>query len=164
MTRFGFGDAELGVKVRFVQERDGVPMIGTFPLVEVPTGSATSGLGNGAAQVFLPLWLQKHWGSWQTYGGGGYGINRATGGKDWWYAGWQAQYAFPSVATLGVETYYATSHTQGGTRDLACNVGLVLDLTGHHHVLLSAGRDLLGPVQFQSYVAYQLTFGRHGGL
>ena len=52
-----------------------MPMVGIFPLVEIPTGNSDKGLGNGHTQVFIPLWLQKHWGDFQTYGGGGYWMN-----------------------------------------------------------------------------------------
>jgi len=98
-----------------------------------------------------------------TYGGAGYGVNWAKGGKDGWFAGWQAQYAFPSIATLGAEVTYATSHDRGGQADFAFNVGLILDVTQDHHVLLSAGRDFLGPTGFQGYLAYQWTIGPDDG-
>ncbi len=58
-TNYGFGDIELGVKYRFVQESDRFPMVGTFPLIEVPTGDHKRGLGTGHMRAFFPLWLQK---------------------------------------------------------------------------------------------------------
>ena len=38
--QFGYGDTELGFKYRFIQEDDkgSRPMVGVFPLVELPTG------------------------------------------------------------------------------------------------------------------------------
>ncbi len=159
-TRFGFGDVEVGAKVRLVHEDGPVPTVAIFPMLSIPTGRASNGLGNGAAQLFLPLWIQKRWGAWQTNAGAAYGVNWARDGKDWWFAGWQAQYAFPSVATLGAELFYTTSHDRGGDPDFAFNVGLVLDLADSHHLLLSAGRDFVGPTRFQGYLAYQFTVGR----
>ena len=38
-SAYGYGDTELGIKFRFVQEHSWIPMIGTFPLLEVPTGA-----------------------------------------------------------------------------------------------------------------------------
>jgi hypothetical protein len=90
-TLFGPGDTELGVKYRFIQESEYVPMMATFPLLELPTGSKARGLGIGRAQLYLPLWLQKSWGPWTSYGGGGYWINPGTGNKNHWYAGWLLQ-------------------------------------------------------------------------
>jgi hypothetical protein len=57
-----------------------------FPLVEVPSGDADKGLGNGKTQYFLPVWLQKDFGKWTIYGGGGYWINPGTGNKNWWFS------------------------------------------------------------------------------
>ncbi len=66
----GYGDTEVGVKYRFVEQSEYIPDIGSFPLVEVPTGNAAKGLGNGKAQLYLPVWLQKDIGNWTIYGGG----------------------------------------------------------------------------------------------
>src|SRR5512135_125106 len=58
-TTFGLGDVELGAKLRFVEESERRPQVGTFPLVELPTGDAGRGLGAGHVRAFLPVWLQK---------------------------------------------------------------------------------------------------------
>lgn len=57
-THYGYGDTELGVKFRFLQESDRMPQAAVFPLVEMPTGSAQDGLGSSHVQALLPLWLQ----------------------------------------------------------------------------------------------------------
>ena len=49
-SHFGYGDSEIGIKYRFVHETGLLPMVGVFPLVEIPTGNSTQGLGNGQAQ------------------------------------------------------------------------------------------------------------------
>lgn len=46
-ARVGYGDTELGVKLRFVHEDLWMPQVGTFPLLEVSTGDSTRGLGSG---------------------------------------------------------------------------------------------------------------------
>ncbi len=56
---YGVGDIEFGVKYRFIQETDHLPMVGVFPMLEIPTGDSDRGLGNGQAWWRLPLWLQK---------------------------------------------------------------------------------------------------------
>jgi hypothetical protein len=45
----------------------------------------------------------------------------------------------------------------GGDANLRFNLGFVLDLTEHHHLLFSAGRSVVGDSLFQGYAAYQLT-------
>src|SRR5947208_2934500 len=46
--------------------------VGTFPITILPTGAESRGLGAGHVRQFLPLWVQKSFGDWTTYGGGGY--------------------------------------------------------------------------------------------
>ena len=98
---YGIGDIELGAKYRFVQESGKRPQIGAFPLLELPTGSSRRGLGNGQVWARLPLWLQKSFGPWTTYGGAGYQINRASGMKDSLFAGWLVQRQLSKRITLG---------------------------------------------------------------
>src|SRR5271157_5049838 len=75
-------------KYRFIQETAKCPQIGVFPLLEVPTGNSRLGLGNGQLWARLPLWIQKSYGPWTTYGGVGYQINHAPAMKDSLFAGW----------------------------------------------------------------------------
>lgn len=141
-TAYGAGDVELGAKVRFVEESASMPMAGVFPLVELPTGSESRGLGGGHVRAFIPLWLQKSFAPWMTYGGGGYWINPGAGNRDYWYVGWQLQRHVTEIATVGGEVFYTTPDRASGDGNLAFNVGLVLDFTEHHHVLPSAGRSI----------------------
>ena len=53
---YGLGDIEFGLKYRFIQETDHLPMVGVFPLLEIPTGDSDRGLGNGQA------WWRFHYG------------------------------------------------------------------------------------------------------
>src|SRR6185437_12324806 len=52
----GIGDIESGIKYRFVQESKYVPMIGTFVMIELPSGSYDRGLGVGRTWFKVPLW------------------------------------------------------------------------------------------------------------
>jgi hypothetical protein len=158
-SAYGFGDTELGFKYRFVQEQKWVPQIGTFPFLEVPTGSRSLGLGNGTAQIFLPLWLQKSIGSWTTYGGAGLWFDAAHVKQRWWYFGWLVQRRIFEGFTLGTEIFHQTRREPGTERDTRFNVGGIIDASEEHHILLSAGRGFAGPNLLQCYVAYQLTLG-----
>ncbi|HLZ34669.1 MAG TPA: hypothetical protein VKP13_11665 [Nitrospira sp.] len=70
-TEFGLTDMELGSKIAFVKENKHLPQIGTFTMLEVPTGNADKGLGVGRVWYKLPIWLQKNVGKW-TFDGGRY--------------------------------------------------------------------------------------------
>ena len=160
--QYGYGDTEIGVKYRFMQETKRQPMVGIFPLIEAPTGSASRGLGNGKAQFFLPVWIQKDLGNaWTTYGGGGYWRNPGAGNRDYWFMGWQAQKQVTKQCGLGGEIFHTTPTTMDGSDRTAFNVGVVYDFDYGHHFLLSIGRDFKGPDTGSAYIAYQWTFGPH---
>jgi hypothetical protein len=158
-TTFGLGDIEVGAKYRFVEETGSSPQVGTFPLVELPAGDARRGLGAGHVRAFVPIWLQKSFGKWTTYGGGGYWINPGDGNRNWWYAGWQAQVQVTSFASPGIEVFYQTPSQEGRSAEIHLNVGLILDVGKSHHILLSAGRAIHGCDCDQAYAAYLLAFG-----
>jgi hypothetical protein len=157
-AHYGYGDTELGIKFRFVQETERMPQVGIFPLLEVPTGSEKDNLGNGHTQAFLPLWLQKSWGPWTAYGGGGYGINSGAGNQDWGFVGAVLQKQVLTNVLIGAEVYKQTAQRIGGDNDTGFNIGTVIDFSEQHHLLFSAGRSIDGPTQFQFYLAYQFTF------
>ena len=152
---YGIGDLELGAKYRFVDEALHRPQVGVFPLLEVPIGEAD--VSEGHVQVFVPVWLQKTIGDWSTYGGGGYWFHPGAGNRDWVFVGLQAQRKVSSMLSVGAEIFHGTSPAVGVDASTQFNLGLVFDITEHHHVLASAGSSFDGG--FQSYLAYQLTFG-----
>ena len=152
-AHYGPGDVELGAKYRFVDESEWRPQIGTFPLVLVPTGSEARGLGAGKTQVFVPLWVQKSFGRWTTYGGGG--LHFASGERDG-VAGWLVQRKLLESLTFGVEAFL-TVPLKGGPAEIRLNLGTVIDFTAHHHLLLSGGPAFGSETGGQGYAAYQLT-------
>ncbi len=158
-SQFGYGDTELGAKYRFVEEGDRIPQIGIFPLLEVPTGSASRDLGSGQVQAFVPIWMQKSRGPWTTYGGGGYWVNPGAGNRNYWLFGWLVQREIIEPLSLGVEVFHETPKEEDGPDETDFNAGFVLDISDLQHLLFSAGRSLHGPNRFQSYLAYQLTWG-----
>ncbi len=162
-TKFGYGDTELGVKYRLVEEdeKGWRPMVGVFPLFEAPTGNAHRGLGTGHGHAFLPLWLQKRFGDWTTYGGGGYWINRGGANKNYWFGGWVLQRQVTEQLALGGEIFHQTATVIGGDGQTGFNFGGVYDITDHHHILFSAGRGVQNVSttnELSYYVGYQLTF------
>lgn len=148
-TGYGYGSTEIGVKYRFVRETDIMPQIGIFPLYEIPGG----GVPGGQPELYLPVWAQKTWGQFTSYGGGGYWIDINNGGRDRLFLGLVLQYAFLQNVSAGLEI---NGTTQAGS---GANIGVVIDLDDMNHVLASAGRSITGGGIYQGYIAYQLTFG-----
>ncbi len=161
-SAYGPGDVELGFKYRFLQESRRLPQAGIFPLLELPSGDSDRGLGSGHVQTFIPLWLQKSIGSFTTYGGAGYWINPGAGNKNYWLFGWEAQYDLSDALTLGGEIYHYTPDSVDGGDSTGFNIGGIINIDEHNHILLSAGTDIHGPALFSMYAAYQLTLGPSG--
>ena len=162
-TVTGPDDIELGVKYRFITpgEDDWFPQIGIFPLVEVPAGNAQRGLGAGKMREYLPVWLQKDWGDWTSYGGGGYWINPGAGNQNYWFAGWLLQRQVTKQLALGAEIFHQTADMVGGKGTTGFNVGGIYDFNDNYHFLFSAGRGFQNPAltnQFSYYLAVQNTF------
>jgi hypothetical protein len=156
---FGYGDTEVGAKYRFFEETDWLPQMGVFPLVEIPSGNRERGLGSGHAQVFLPLWVQKSFAPWTTYGGAGYWINPGKGNHNWWFTGWLLQREITENLTLGAEIFHETPSEKDGDSDTRLNLGAIYNFTETYHLLLSAGHTVQGPGGFQGYLAFQITLG-----
>jgi hypothetical protein len=135
---YGLGDTEVGVKHRFIHESETTPQIGIFPIVHVPTGDSDLGLGSGHVQTFLPIWAQKSWGPWTTYGGGGYWFNPGAENKDFWQLGWLVQREINKTLTLGTEIFYFGKDTDDGRDRTGYNIGGIFNLTENHHMLAAA--------------------------
>jgi hypothetical protein len=155
--RYGPGDLELGAKYRFLDEDQAGVQVGTFPVVTLPTGSAARGLGEGGATVLLPIWLQKSWGPWTTYGGIGYRIRAAATDADSWFFGWQGQRQIGMVA-IGAEVYRETESARTLAGATGFNVGAQIDISEQHHLLVSFGAGQ-GPQKLHAYFGWQMTLG-----
>ena len=154
---YGYSNTELGIKYRFIQESDNFPQVGIFPLVEVPTGYRSEGLSNGSAQVYLPVWLQKSWGKFTTYGGAGYWLDYGPGTKNWLFAGWQGQYDLSDLITLGGELYYHSAEAPNSTSGAGFTIGGFFNTNEHNHILWSVGHSFSGESTITAYVGYQYT-------
>lgn len=156
----GLGDAEVGVKYRMVQESEATPMVAIYPTYLFPTGDAQRGLGNGRYQTYLPVWLQKSWGTWTCIAGAGYWINHGPMARNNWFAGWLVQRRVGQQLTVGAELFHRSEQTVGQGESSGFNVGGIFDLSEHHHLLLSIGRGLQNREatnRVSSYLAYQFT-------
>lgn len=157
-TTHGLGDVELGAKYRFVEETDRMPQVGTFPMLELPTGDADRGLGNGRLWARLPIWAQKSWGPWTTYGGVGYAINRAPGARSFPFAGWLLQRDLSRHLTLGGEVFAQGADSADGRSAVLLNGGGYYNFTHGFSLLFSAGRTLQGEPHTVAYVGLYWTW------
>lgn len=157
-TVFGLGDTEFGIKYRFLHETNGWPQIGIFPMAELPTGDADRGLGNGRTWFRLPLWLQKSWEPWTTYGGGGAALNSAPGQRDYPFAGWLLQRDFGPHLTLGGELFAQGQDTDDDRGFAALNFGGSYNVNEHFSLLFSVGHSIAGDDHTLWYFAFYWTW------
>ncbi|MGB8898965.1 MAG: hypothetical protein WCC90_06850 [Methylocella sp.] len=73
----------------------------------------------------MPLWVQKDFGDWTTYGGGGYWINPGPGNKNFWFAGWVLERKITDKLTLGVALFHQTPDAISGVSATGFNFGSV---------------------------------------
>lgn len=154
---FGYGDTELGAKIRFVNDESAKVQLSVYPTVFLPTGDATRELGAGYAQLLLPLWVQKTWGEVTTYAGVGYTFVVGPHDQNQWFFGWAAQVRLASWVSTGGELFVLARDAQ--TISVGANLGVMFDIDETHHILASVGGHYDGAPRPQGYIAYQITFG-----
>jgi hypothetical protein len=157
-TAYGPGDTELGLKYRFIQEQENFPQIGTFPLLEVPTGNSGRGLGNGKTWAKFPLWAQKSWGPWTTYGGGGYAVNPTQGQRNYPFAGWVLQRDLSEQVTLGGEIFTQGKTTDDGEATTFANLGSFYNFSKNVSLLFTVGHSIAGESHLISYLGLYWTW------
>jgi hypothetical protein len=157
-TAYGAGDMELGIKYRFIEEQDNFPQLGVFPMLEVPTGDQGRGLGNGRTWAKFPLWAQKSFGEWKTYGGGGYALNQAPGQHDYFFAGWLLQREITKQLTLGGEIFTQGKTETDGRPATFYNLGGYYNFTEDFSLLFSAGHTIVGERHLLGYLGLYWTW------
>ena len=159
-SHVGYGDTEIGIKYRFIEQSRYIPDAGVFPLVEVPTGNAAKGLGNGKAQVYLPLWLQKDIAHWTIYGGGGYWINPGPDNKNWEFSGLLVQYNFTDALFLGAELFHQTPSAANAPDNTGLHIGGGIPIIKDMQILWSCdvGNGITSYKHFSYYLGLYHTF------
>jgi hypothetical protein len=162
---FGIGDIETGIKYRFVQETKHRPMIGTFVMFELPAGNAERGLGVGKTWYKLPLWVQKSFGPWTTYGGGGETVIAGVPGyRSYPFAGWLLQRDLGKKWTLGTEVFY---HGPEGLATPQTRPATLIDIGGYYkfrdpgfQLLFCYGHTAVGQAENYAYLGLYWTWGK----
>ena len=161
---FGLGDIETGVKYRFIHETEHHPMVGTFVMFEIPTGSPIKGLGVGKPWAKIPLWVQKSFGPWTTYGGGGVTVIKAEGYRNFPFAGWLVQRNFGKKWTVGTEVFY---HGPEGIATPQTRPATMVDVGGYYkfygedkfQLLYCYGHTVVGQRENYAYLGLYWTWG-----
>ena len=167
-SKFGLGDIETGIKFRFIQESKRRPQVGTFVMFELPSGNADRGLGVGSTWYKVPLWAQKSWGPWTTYGGGGETLfdhkAHLAGYQNYPFAGWLVQRDIGKKLTLGTEVFY---HGPEGAATPQFRSSALLDVGGYYkfrdpgfQLLFAYGHTIAGQSENYAYLGLYWTWGK----
>ena len=156
---WGVGNIEFGAKYRFLHQDDFGLDVSAYPQVFLP--HLSSGVGEPHAYVFLPIWMQKDWGDWSSFGGGGCTLGAGSGARDGCIAGWALTRRVLPDLTLGPEIYHSTPDTRGGRASTGIGFGAIYDLSDTYHLLASYGPGIQNAAETDRmtwYAALEFTF------
>lgn len=130
-SRFGLSNIELAAKYRFLQQSQIGWDVAVFPRLFLPS---PSDVGDKAASVLLPIWLQRDLGNdWTTFGGGGCQLY-ADSARDSCMAGWVLTHKFTSNLQLGLELFHQTPAADAPA-STSLGLGAIYDLNETFHLL-----------------------------
>jgi hypothetical protein len=158
-TTLGFGNTELAVKYRFLHQDKFGWDVAVFPRLFLPSGERA--VGERHTSFLLPLWVEKDWDGWSTFGGGGCRINRGAGSQDFCMAGWALVRQVLPKLQLGVELFHQTADTRGGRATTGLGAGARYDLSDNYHLMASIGPGIENAAetnQYSWYAALLFTF------
>ena len=73
------------------------------------------------------------------------------------FAGWEIQYDFSKIVTLGGELCYRTADSPDSKSEVSFNVGGFINFDEHNHLLFSIGRSMAIGGGTSGYLGYQVT-------
>jgi hypothetical protein len=136
----GFGNVELAAKYRFLTQQNFGLDVAVFPRVFLPSGATNVGVQH--ASYLLPLWMQKDWGPWSAFGGGGCEINRGGDSQDFCETGLVVTRQIVPNLQVGLEIFHQTADTKGGLPTTSIGAGFHYDVNDTFHILGYLGRGI----------------------
>jgi hypothetical protein len=161
----GLLDMELGVKLAIIKETKAIPQIGTFTMIEIPTGDSDKGLGVGKVWYRLPLWLQKNEGKWLFDGGAGETVNSQDGFHNFPYGGFLVKREINKKLDLAAEIF---AHGGEGPVTPQAESSTMIDAGGYWHLkgeeamqlLFAYGHSIAGRTENYAYLGLYWTWGK----
>ena len=152
--KWGAGDVAVSVKYRFYHDEAAGVSIAAFPGLTVPT--ASNGMSNAKVTAFLPVWVQKDWGGWSVFGGGGYAVNPGAGNRNYWTGGIALSRQLTSKILIGIEANRQGTDMVGGKGSTSLGLGAIYQLKTPFRLLVSGGptfADDGGSAGFHAFMA-----------
>lgn len=158
-TVAALSNIELAAKYRFLTQEVAGLDVAIFPRLFLP--SASSIVGERHASLLLPIWLERDWGHWSAFGGGGCEINRGGISQNFCLMGLTVTRQFTTKLQLGLEIFHQTPDTKGSLATTSLGIGARYDLNDNLHLLGYIGRGIQNVArtdQFNWYTSILYTF------
>jgi hypothetical protein len=160
---FGLGDSEVGLQLRLIPETRHRPMIGTFPMLEIPTGNPARGLGAGKPSWKIPIWMQKSIGGWTVDWGGGENASHIPGARNYPFGGVFLQHDVNKRLSLAGEVF---SHGREIVGDPSSRYATMVDVGGYYtlhnpgfQLIFAYGHSVAGQTETYAYLGLYWTWG-----
>jgi hypothetical protein len=164
-SAYGLTDMELGLKWGFIKQTKHRPQIGTFTMLEIPTGSFSKGLGVGRLWYKLPIWVEKDLGPWTLDGGMGYTVVKQVQYRSFLYGGFLVKREINKKLELGAEVF---SHAREGLATPQIRSSTLIDAGGYYHFkypglqfLFAYGHSIAGLTENYAYLGLYYTWGKN---
>ncbi len=148
-----------GIKYRFIDEDASGwrPEVAFFPQFSIPVGSASH---TTPTTELLPIWLQKNFGPWAVFGGGGWTNNPGSGNRDFVNYGVAVSYQIIPRLQLGVEMFGQSRSAAASGAATAVGLGGIFDFSETWHLIWSTNTGVVDPAndRFSYNVALKWTF------
>lgn len=163
-SAFGLTDMEFGVKYGFITQTKRRPQIGSFTMLEIPTGNYSKGLGVGTPWYKLPIWVAKDFGAWTLDGGAGYAVVPQTQYRNYPYGGFLIKRVINKKLEMSVEVF---SHAREGLAAAQTQASTMIDAGGYYHFkqpglqfLFAYGHSVAGQTENYTYIGLYKTWGK----
>jgi hypothetical protein len=157
-TAAGLGNLQLGVKYRFLHQDQIGWDVAFFPHYYL--SSFTPEAAQPYASYLLPIWMEKDWGPWSTFGGGGCVIQQGATHKNFCFGSWALTRALSPQLRLGAELVHQAGDAWGTPSSTGIGAGMQYDFSACHHLLAYIGPTLQNAEQttrYSWYIALLLT-------
>jgi hypothetical protein len=149
--RLGLGNIELAAKYRFLHQEGFGLDVAVFPRVFLP--SPSSAVADNHASLLLPLWVQKDWGDWSSFGGGGC-VFSAQHAQNHCLAGLVVTRKVLPKLQFGLELFHQTADSAGTPASTSVGMGVIYDLNDNYHLLGYVRRGIQNANQTDQYSWY----------
>jgi hypothetical protein len=155
----GMGVVELAAKYKLLHQDGSGIDLAVFPRVFLPAPEAR--FGPRHVNLLLPVWMEKDFGPWAVFGGGGYTLNPGAGQRDFWTSGLTVTRQLSQKLQLGAEVYHQTREADDARDFTGMNLGMIYHMTEHWSLLASGGpgiQNARDQGRYDFYLALEATY------